>query len=160
LAQTIGSDNKTVEKYIDMLSKCFIIFQLNAFSRNIRTELKKSKKIYFYDLGIRNAVMGNFSRIESRTDKGGLWENYLILERLKNTLNQPFPPQRFFWRTTAPQSKEIDYLEKTAETLYAWEMKANPASKAKIPLAFRNAYPDAQTEILTPENYDTFLLPE
>ena len=123
-------------------------------------EIKKGKKIYFYDLGIRNAVMGNFSRIESRTDKGGLWENYLILERLKNTLNQPFPPQRFFWRTTAPQSKEIDYLEKTAETLYAWEMKANPASKAKIPLAFRNAYPDAQTEILTPENYDTFLLPE
>ncbi|MBR2905440.1 MAG: DUF4143 domain-containing protein [Lentisphaeria bacterium] len=120
----------------------------------------QGKKIYFYDLGIRNAVMGNFSRINSRTDKGGLWENYLILERLKNTLNQPFPPQRFFWRTTAPQSKEIDYLEKTAETLYAWKMKANPASKAKIPLAFRNAYPDAQTEILTPENYDTFLLPE
>lgn len=160
LASLTGADRKTVETYIDLLEKTYVVFSLPAYSGNLRNEIKKGKKIYFYDLGIRNAVMGNFSRIESRTDKGGLWENYLILERLKNTLNQPFPPQRFFWRTTAPQSKEIDYLEKTAETLYAWEMKANPASKAKIPLAFRNAYPDAQTEILTPENYDTFLLPE
>ena len=102
--------------------------------------------------------MGNFSSIDSRTDKGALWENYLILERLKNTLNHSFPPQRFFWRTTAPQSKEVDYLEKTAERLCAWEIKANPASKARIPLSFRKAYPDAQTEILTPDNYDTFLL--
>ena len=88
-----------------------------------------------------------------------MWENYLILERFKNTMNQPFQPQRFFWRTTASQGKEIDYLEKTADALSAWEIKANPASKAKIPLSFRNAYPDAQTAILTPDNYDDFLLP-
>ena len=87
-----------------------------------------------------------------------MWENYLILERLKNTLNQPFQPQRFFWRTAAPLSKEIDYLEKNSDTLKAWEIKMNPATKAKIPLSFRNAYPNAETEILTPENYDTFLL--
>ena len=126
----------------------------------MRNEIKKGRKIYFYDLGVRNAVMGNFCRIDSRTDKGGMWENYLILERLKNTLNQPFQPQRFFWRTAAPQSKEIDYLEKTSDALRAWEIKINSTSKAKIPLSFRNAYPDAISEILTPENYDTFLLPD
>ena len=158
LASLTGTDRKTVETYIDLLEKTYVVFSLGAYSGNLRNEIKKGKKIYFYDLGVRNAVMGNFSSIDSRTDKGALWENYLILERLKNTLNQPFPPQRFFWRTTAPQSKEVDYLEKTAQTLCAWEMKANPASKARIPLSFRKAYPDAQTEILTPDNYDTFLL--
>ncbi|MBO5409062.1 MAG: ATP-binding protein [Clostridia bacterium] len=158
LASLTGTDRKTVETYIDLLEKTYVVFSLGAYSGNLRNEIKKGKKIYFYDLGVRNAVMGNFSSIDSRTDKGALWENYLILERLKNTLNQPFPPQQFFWRTTAPQSKEVDYLEKTAQTLCAWEMKANPASKARIPLSFRKAYPDAQTEILTPDNYDTFLL--
>ena len=160
LAGLTGADRKTVENYIDLLEKTYVVFSLSAYSGNLRNEIKKGRKIYFYDLGIRNAVMGNFSRIESRTDKGGMWENYLILERLKNTLNQPFQPQRFFWRTAAPQSNEIDYLEKTSDTLSAWEIKANPASNAKIPLSFRNAYPDARTAILTPDNYDSFLLPE
>lgn len=160
LAGLTGADRKTVGNYIDLLEKAYVVFSLSAYSGNLRNEIKKGRKIYFYDLGIRNAVMGNFSRIESRTDKGGMWENYLILERLKNTLNQPFQPQRFFWRTAAPQSNEIDYLEKTSDTLSAWEIKANPASNAKIPLSFRNAYPDARTAILTPDNYDSFLLPE
>ena len=160
LAGLTGADRKTVGNYIDLLEKAYVVFSLSAYSGNLRNEIKKGRKIYFYDLGIRNGVMGNFSRIESRTDKGGMWENYLILERLKNTLNQPFQPQRFFWRTAAPQSNEIDYLEKTSDTLSAWEIKANPASNAKIPLSFRNAYPDARTAILTPDNYDSFLLPE
>ena len=89
-----------------------------------------------------------------------MWENYLILERLKNTLNLSFQPQRFFWRTTGAQGKEIDYLEKTSEALRAWEIKHNPASTAKIPLSFKRSYPDAKTGILTPANYDEFLLPE
>ncbi|MBS1455195.1 MAG: ATP-binding protein, partial [Lentisphaeria bacterium] len=131
LAGLTGADRKTVENYIDLLEKTYVVFSLSAYSSNLRNEIKKGRKIYFYDLGIRNAVMGNFSRIESRTDKGGMWENYLILERLKNTLNQPFQPQRFFWRTAAPQSNEIDYLEKTSDALSAWEIKANPASNAK-----------------------------
>lgn len=160
LAGLTGADRKTVENYIDLLEKTYVVFSLSTYSSNLRNEIKKGRKIYFYDLGIRNAVMGNFSRIESRTDKGGMWENYLILERLKKTLNQPFQPQRFFWRTAAPQSNEIDYLEKTSDALSAWEIKANPASNAKIPLSFRNAYPDARTAILTPDNYDSFLLPE
>ena len=160
LAGLTGADRKTVENYIDLLEKTYVVFSLSTYSSNLRNEIKKGRKIYFYDLGIRNAVMGNFSRIESRTDKGGMWENYLILERLKNTLNQPFQPQRFFWRTAAPQSNEIDYLEKTSDALSAWEIKANPASNAKIPQSFRNAYPNARTAILTPDNYDSFLLPE
>ena len=160
LAGLVGVDRKTVETYIDLLEKNYVVFSLSAYSGNMRNEIRKGKKIYFYDLGVRNAVMGNFSRTSSRTDSGGMWENYLILERLKNTLNLSFPPQCFFWRATGPQGKEIDYLEKTSNTLRAWEIKFNPASKAKIPLSFKRAYPDAETDILTPANYDNFLLHE
>jgi len=160
LAGLVGADRKTVETYIDLLEKNYVVFSLPAYSGNMRNEIKKGKKIYFYDLGVRNAVMGNFCRIDSRTDNGGMWENYVILERMKNTLNLSFQPQRFFWRTTAPQSKEIDYLEKTSDAFRAWEIKLNPASKAKIPLSFRRAYPDATTDVITPANYDTFLLSE
>ena len=160
LAGLVGVDRKTVETYIDLLEKNYVVFSLPAYSGNMRNEIRKGKKIYFYDLGVRNAVMGNFSRTSSRTDCGGMWENYLILERLKNTLNLSFPPQCFFWRATGPQGKEIDYLEKTSNTFRAWEIKFNPASKAKIPLSFKRAYPDAETGILTPANYDHFLLHE
>ena len=160
LAGLIGVDRKTVETYIDLLEKNYVVFSLPAYSTNMRNEIKKGRKIYFYDLGVRNAVMGNFSRTSSRTDSGGMWENYLILERLKNTLNLSFQPQRFFWRPTGAQGKEIDYLEKTSEAMRAWEIKLNPASKAKIPLSFKRSYPDAETDILTPANYDEFLLPE
>ena len=160
LAGLLGVDRKTVETYIDLLEKNYVVFSLPAYSGNMRNEIKKGKKIYFYDLGVRNAVMGNFSRTSSRTDNGGMWENYLILERLKNTLNLSFQPQRFFWRTAGSQSKEIDYLEKTSDMLRAWEIKLNPASKAKIPLTFKRAYPDAETGILTTANYDEFLLSE
>ena len=160
LSGLTGTDRKTVEKYIDLLEKTYVVFSLPAFSGNLRNEIRKGKKIYFYDLGVRNAVLGNFCRTGSRTDQGGMWENYLILERLKKTLNQPFQPQRFFWRTAAPQGNEVDYLEKTSAALHAWEIKWNPKTTAKIPLSFRNAYPKAQTGILTPADYDHFLLPE
>ena len=160
LASATGLNKATVETYVDLLEKSFFVFRLPSMARNARNEIRKGKKIYFYDLGVRNAVMGNFSRTSSRTDSGGMWENYLILERLKNTLNLSFPPQCFFWRATGPQGKEIDYLEKTSNTLRAWEIKFNPASKAKIPLSFKRAYPDAETDILTPANYDKFLLHE
>ena len=160
LSGLTGTDRKTVEKYIDLLEKTYVVFSLPAFSGNLRNEIRKGKKIYFYDLGVRNAVLGNFCRTGSRTDQGGMWENYLILERLKKTLNQPFQPQRFFWRTAAPQGNEIDYLEKTSAALQAWEIKWNPKTTAKIPLSFRNAYPEARTGILTPSDYDLFLLPE
>ena len=159
LAGMVGTDNRTVERYIDLLSKCYIVFPLKAYSRNLRNEIKKGVKIYFYDLGIRNAVINNFSPLANRTDAGGMWENYLILERSKRDINRPFRPHPFFWRTRTPLNQEIDYLEEGGGKLQAWEIKSNPGTRAKIPLTFRKAYPDAQTGILTPENYDGFLLP-
>jgi uncharacterized protein len=157
LAKLVGVDNKTVAKYIDLLEKSYVIFSLPAFSRNARVEIRKSRKIYFYDLGIRNAVLGNFIPVESRTDVGALWENYLILERIKQQCNMPFPPRHYFWRNV--DQREVDYLEEAIEELSAWEFKWNTKAKVKIPLAFRNAYPNAQTAVITPGNYDDFLVP-
>ena len=106
LAGLTGTDNKTVERYLDLLYKCYVVFPLRSFSRNLRNEIKKGFKVYFYDLGIRNAVINNFSPLASRTDAGGMWENYLVLERLKKNLNVPFRPNMYFWRTVAPQSND------------------------------------------------------
>jgi len=159
LAGLTGTDGKTVERYIELLTQCYIVFPLGAYSGNLRNEIKKGFKVFFYDLGIRNAVINNFTPLASRNDAGGMWENYLILERLKKNLNQPFPPRSFFWRTMAPQSHEIDYLEEAQGQLHAWEIKSNPRTKAKIPQTFLKAYPAAKTGLVTPENYDEFLLP-
>src|SRR5574344_300991 len=124
LAQTVGTDSKTVEKYIDLLEKCFVIFRLNAFSRNLRTELKKSKKIYFYDNGIRNALIKNFSPLSLRQDVGALWENFFISERIKyNHYHRNFA-NYYFWRTT--QQQEIDFIEESDGLFTAFEMKWNP----------------------------------
>ena len=158
LAGLVGMDVKTVDRYIDLLAKCYIVHPLGAFSRNLRNEIKKGFKVYFYDLGIRNAVIGNFSPVASRSDAGHMWENYLIMERVKLNANRPFPPRQFFWRTMAPKSNEIDYLEEADGKLKAWEIKSDTNSTAKIPRTFRNAYPDAETGIITPRNYDSFLL--
>jgi predicted AAA+ superfamily ATPase len=158
LSRLVGADLKTVEKYIDLLEKAYVIFSLPAFSRNARAEIRKGRKFYFYDLGIRNAVLGNFVPLQSRTDVGGLWENYLIVERLKLHCNNAFPARRHFWRTA--DQCEVDYLEETADTLNAWEFKWNPKAAGRIPLAFKRAYPSAGTGLITPANYDEFLLPQ
>ena len=158
LASLSRMDVRTVDRYLDLLAKCYVIYPLGAFSRNLRNEIKKGIKIYFYDLGIRNAVIGNFSPLGSRTDAGHMWENYLIMERVKRNVNRPFAPHPFFWRTTAPENHEIDYLEEENGKLSAWEIKLNEANKAKIPKTFLGAYPEAATSILTPGNYDSFLL--
>jgi predicted AAA+ superfamily ATPase len=158
LAGLIGTDGKTIARYIDLLEQCYIVFPLRAYSRNLRNEIKKSFKIFFYDLGIRNAVINNFTPLSSRSDAGGMWENYLIVERLKKNINLPFPPRPFFWRTMAPQNHEIDYVEEAQGCLHAWEIKSSQKAKVKIPQTFLKAYPEAKTEILTPENYDGFLL--
>ena len=160
LAGLVGMDAKTVDRYIELLARCYIVHPLGAFSRNLRNEIKKGFKIYFYDLGIRNAVIGNFSPLASRTDAGPMWENFLIMERIKLNINRPFPPRPFFWRTRMPESREIDYLEESDGQLRAWEFKSNPGTKAKIPLAFQRAYPDTPADVITPSNYESFLLPE
>jgi len=156
LAQTVGIDGKTVETYIDLLEKCYIIFRLPSYSRNLRNELKHSRKIYFYDNGIRNAVLSNFSHISQRTDTGALWENFAISERVKRNSYNKYWCNSYFWRTH--QQKEIDYLEEYDGQLYAYEFKYNSRKSAKKPKDFAEAYPDAKFKEITPDNIESFLL--
>lgn len=152
----IGLDSKTVERYVDILERAYIIFRLGSFSRNMRNELKSSRKIYFWDTGIRNAVIGNFAQIENRNDVGELWENFIIAERLKqNAYNGSFASIGF-WRTK--QQKEIDYIEEENSKLHAFEFKWNEKkAKTKCPDAFASAYPEATFTIITPQNIEDFL---
>ena len=152
IAQTVGSDSKTVEKYIDLLEKCYIVFRLGAFNRNLRTELKKSKKIYFYDNGIRNAVIQNFAPLSMRNDVGALWENFFISERIKANEYEGRYAKSYFWRTT--QQQEIDYIEEADGQFTAFEMKWNLRKKTTpLPAVFLKTYPVAQEAVVTPENY-------
>ena len=152
IAQTIGSDSKTVEKYIDILEKCFIVFRLNALSRNMRTELKKSKKVFFYDNGIRNAVLQNFAPSQLRGDMGALWENFVISERVKKNHYEGRYPKYYFWRTTSQQ--EIDFVEEEDGIFHAFEMKWNARrGGASLPSSFMQNYNVGGTHIVTPENY-------
>lgn len=157
LAQTVGIDKNTVEKYIDLLEQVFIIFRLNGLNRNIRNELKKSKKVYFYDNGIRNAVLGNFLPLDKRTDTGALWENYLIAERKKMLSYHKFYGHTYFWRTT--QQQEIDYVEEIDGSFEAFEFKWNPNAKATFPKPFLENYPIKNKQIVHPKNYTEFLKP-
>jgi predicted AAA+ superfamily ATPase len=151
ISKIVGLNVATVEKYIIMLEQSFVIFRLGSFSRNLRNELTKSRKIYFYDNGIRNALIDNLSPIEVRTDTGALWENFLISERMKFLKNNERWANRYFWRTKEQQ--EIDYIEEEDGELRAFEFKWNTHRKARITQTFTTAYPHAQTHILTPENY-------
>lgn len=155
LAQLVGVDKATVENYIDILEKCFVVFKLDSFSRNLRNEIKKGKKIYFYDNGIRNAVISNFAPLDSRTDVGALWENLMVSERKKaNSYNLRYATP-YFWRTH--EQKEIDYVEEVDGRLHAYEFKFNPRATAKIPTQFSSNYPEATFEIITPTNYQSFI---
>ncbi|MBO7496535.1 MAG: ATP-binding protein [Salinivirgaceae bacterium] len=156
LAQTIGSDAKTVEKYVDLLEKCYVVFRLNGLSRNLRNELKKSKKIFFFDNGIRNALIHNFNPLDLRDDAGALWENFCISERIKyNHYNGRFVNQ-YFWRTNEKQ--EIDYVEECDGKMAAYEMKSNPnKANVTLPSAFLKAYPVKETSVITPDNYVNWL---
>ena len=142
------------------LSLQLVVFRLPAFSRNLRNELKKSKKVYFFDTGVRNALIGDFRPLASRTDAGHLFENYLIAERMKNNALRERDVQSFFWRTKGEGSKEIDYLEDSAERgLVAYEFKWNPsqAARARSPKAFSEAYPDATWTPVSRDNYAEFV---
>lgn len=156
LAQTIGTDNKTVEKYIDLLEKCYIIFKLNGFSRNLRTELKKAKKFYFYDNGIRNAILQNFAPLALRQDVGALWENFFISERIKANQYAGRYVNSYFWRTN--QQQEIDYIEESDGSFSVFEMKWNPKrANTKIPSPFMNTYDVKEQAIVTPDNWMQWL---
>lgn len=155
LAQLTGSDKGTVERYIDLLEKSFILFRLPGLSRNVRNEIKKGRKIYFCDNGIRNAVLNNFLPTSSRSDSGALWENYLISERLKLTVNLDEGPRSYFWRTT--QQQEIDYIEERRGKFSAWEFKWSKTRGKAFSKTFTEAYQVSSQKIITPENYHMFL---
>ena len=156
LGQLCGLDSKTVERYVILLEQSYIIFRLGSFSRNLRNELKFSRKIYFYDNGIRNAVISNFAQIENRTDAGALFENFVISERMKRINYHTPTAQPWFWRTTTKQ--EIDYVEQRNGILSAYEFKWNPKRKASVPLSFRRAYPDVDFSVISRDNIEDFLL--
>lgn len=152
LAQTVGTDNKTVEKYIDLLEKCYIIFKLNGFNRNLRTELKRAKKFYFYDNGIRNAILQNFAPLALRQDVGALWENFFISERIKANQYNGRYVNSYFWRTN--QQQEIDYIEECDGQFSLFEMKWNPKrANTQFPNSFLTAYDVKEKTIVTPENW-------
>lgn len=156
LAQLCGLDSKTVEKYIVLLEQCYVIFRLGSFSRNLRNELKNSKKIYFYDNGIRNAIIADFSLTESRSDIGALWENYILSERQKKLDYDGIWCNRWFWRTT--DQKEIDYVEEGDGKIHAFEFKWNSLSKYKMPKQFVDNYSGSAFSVVSPENMEEFLL--
>lgn len=154
LSQLIGIDKNTVNNYIDLLCQAYVIFKLPSFSKNLRNEIKTNQKIYFYDTGVRNMVIGNFNQLELREDKGNLWENFLISERLKSNAYHNSLAKAYFWRTTSQQ--EIDYVEEKAGTITGFEIKWNPKAKFKIPKTFQKIY-NAEVEKISQDNFRAFL---
>jgi predicted AAA+ superfamily ATPase len=154
LAQKIGVNIATVQKYLYLLEEAFIIFTLRAFSRNLRNEIHKSQKIYFYDVGIRNALIRNFNPPEIRTDLGGLWENFVIAERVKYNKSSKYLANGYFWRTH--EGKEIDYLEEKDGMLQAFEIKWNEKKQTKMPKVFQDAYPNTPFRTIHGGNWIDF----
>lgn len=138
LANLTGVSTITVERYLDLLEKSFVIFRLGSYSANLRNELKKSRKYYFYDNGIRNALLNNFVPVDERTDIGALWENFCIAEYLKSNENKGIISNYFFWRTY--DGAEIDLVEERDGKLFAFEFKWNPNKTATIPESFKSGY--------------------
>ncbi|AQQ71837.1 hypothetical protein SMSP2_02216 [Limihaloglobus sulfuriphilus] len=154
LSRLIGVDKNTVNKYLDLLEKAFVVFSLPSLARNVRTELRKGRKYYFYDTGIRNAVINNFASLAQRADVGAIWENFLIAERRKLLDYKRIRHKMYFWRTT--QQQEIDYVEERENRFHAFEFKWNPSAKARISKTFTRAYPDSETAAISRENYEDF----
>lgn len=155
VAQTIGADPLTVERYTDLLEQSFVLFRLPSLSRNARNEIKKGRKIYFYDNGIRNAILKNFSPLALRNDTGALWENFLLAERMKRNAYSDYACNAYFWRTTTQQ--EIDYVEDANGRLHAFEFKWQPKKNARFPASFLENYPGSQTTLINNENFDAFV---
>ncbi len=155
LATKLGVDQKLVQKYIYLLEQAFVIFRLPAFSRNLRREISKSRKIYFYDLGIRNTIIQNHNPLELRDDVGALWENFCIIERLKYLEYSEKTVNQYFWRTTT--QKEIDYIEEDKGTLKAFELKWSIKNKTKIPKEFLETYKNSSFTVINRDNFDEFI---
>ena len=156
LGNQLQLSKNTVERYLDLLTKVFILFKVEGFSRNLRKEITKTSRWYFYDNGIRNAIINNYNTLQNRTDVGDLWENYLASERMKKQEYHKLFKKNYFWRTYDQQ--ELDWLEEEADTLAGFEFKWNASKKAKIPTAFAKAYPEATFEVIHPQNYLDFIM--
>jgi len=156
LAQTCGLDPKTVEKYVLLLEKSFVIFRLGSFARNMRNELKFSRKIYFYDNGIRNSLISNFNQIEMREDRGALWENFLVSERMKKLHYEEIWANSYFWRTKDQQ--EIDYIEEKDGAIAAFEFKWNVKKQPKLNASFQANYNVEKMLVISADNVEDFLL--
>ncbi len=154
LANTLKTTPKTIERYLDLLEKTFIIFRLRALSRNLRNEVHSTFKVFFYDLGIRNYIINNTNQLSKRTDVGGLWENFCILERMKKNHNSRSFPNIFFWRTY--EQKEIDYIEEEGGSLRAYEFKWGDA-RTKKPKQFLETYTNSSFEVINKDTYFTFV---
>ena len=148
LSNMLGVDKETVENYIGLLEKCFVVFRLDSFSRNLRNEIKKGKKVYFYDNGVRNAVLSNFAPLDFRNDVGALWENLMVSERVKHNAYNGSYAQLYFWRTH--DQKEIDLVEIEDGMMRTYEFKWNPKKMPSQPAIFANAYPEASFSAVTP----------
>ncbi len=155
LSRTVGVDKATVESYIDLLEKCFVVFRLPAYSSNLRSEIKRGRKIYFYDNGIRNALLSNFAPLELRDDVGMLWENMMVSERIKRNSYSRSYVQMYFWRTQ--QQQEVDLIEEQDGRLTAFEFKWNNKKKAKLPKPFIDNYPNTDFKVISPDNYVEFV---
>jgi uncharacterized protein len=154
LSNLLEIDKSTVARYIDLLEKAFIIFRLNSFSRNQRNEIKNNRKIYFYDNGIRNSIINNLNSLDLRTDKGALWENFLISERIKFQTYYQHYSSNYFWRTV--QGQEIDFIEERDGKISAYEFKWNSKGKNKISSSFLKEY-NATAQVIDKENFRNFI---
>jgi hypothetical protein len=154
LSQLLGIDKNTVSNYIDILQKAYVIFKLKSFSKNLRNEIKTNQKIYFFDNGIRNMILGNFNQLSLRQDTGALWENFLLSERFKKLSYENSLAKPYFWRTV--QQQEIDYVEELAGKITGYEIKWNAKAKVKANKIFRETY-NATIEVINRENFRAFL---
>lgn len=155
LGKQLGIDKNTVERYLDLLSKVFVLYSVNAFSRNPRKEISKSSRWYFYDNGIRNALIANTNNLELRNDHGQLWENYLVAERLKYQSYTNMLVNNYFWRTYNKQ--EVDWVEEREGKIYGYEFKWNKNKVKGAPASWKSLYPDAEFMTVHKENYLEFI---
>lgn len=153
LASAVGIDYKTVERYIDLLEKSYVVFRLGAYSTNKRREIAKNKKVYFYDLGIRNAIIDNFNNVELRTDVGALWENFMVIERMKHREYNGIYANQYFWRTY--DGREVDLVEEREGKLYGYEFKWGK-DKASVPVSWRS-YENASYEVFNRDNFESLV---
>lgn len=156
LARALGIDAKTVQKYIDLLEKSFIIFRLGGYSKNLRNEVVRKQKYYFYDVGIRNAVIAQFNPIADRNDIGQLWENFIVVERLKKRSYQSIIANMYYWRTYDGQ--EIDLVEERSGALFAFECKWSDRKQARPPKSWLESYPEQEFTVVTQSNYFDIIL--